>query len=127
MSGISFDTTGSFNNTERFLQSMQKLEIKSIIEPYAQRGVAALAAATPVESGLASESWGYEIVSDSETTAIYWTNTDIEDGFPVAVALQYGHATGTGGYVQGRDYINPAIRPIFDQIAEAVWKVVTSS
>lgn len=124
---ISFTSRGSFTNMERFLLRAQTIDIRSLVEPYAQRGVEALKAATPVDSGLAANSWGYEIESTKDTVTIKWINTDIENGFPVAVMLQYGYGTGTGGYVQGRDYINPAIRPIFDGIADGVWKVVTAA
>lgn len=124
---ISFRQRGSTRNMERFLASMSTLDIRQIVEPYAQQGVAALASATPVDSGVAAASWGYEIESSRGQTTIKWTNSDIENGFPVVIMLQYGHGTGTGGYVQGRDFINPAVRPIFDQIADAVWRVVTSA
>jgi len=89
--------------------------------------VAALASATPSDSGLAAASWGYEVSSKGGSHSITWTNTDVESGFPVAIMLQFGYATGTGGYVAGRDYINPAMRPIFDQIAYKVWRAVTSA
>lgn len=112
---------------ESFLSSMQHLDVPSIVESFAQEGVAALSAATPVDTGLAASSWGYEIETKDNITKIVWTNSDIENGFPVVIMLQYGHGTGTGGYVQGRDFINPAIKPIFDRIADGVWKVVTSS
>lgn len=124
---ISFRSRGSFDNFERFLRRSQTMNIRSIVEPYAQKGVEALRAATPVDTGLTAESWGYEIETTGDTVTIVWTNSNIENGFPVAVMLQYGYGTGTGGYVQGRDYINPAIRPIFDQIADGVWKVVTAT
>ena len=124
---ISFESKGSFKNTERFLQSMKKLDISKLVKPYAEAGVAALVSATPEDSGLAAHSWGYEIVKEKGSVVIYWTNKDIENGFPVAIMIQLGHGTGTGGYVQGRDYINPALRPIFDQIANEVWRVVTSA
>jgi hypothetical protein len=124
---ISFRSTGSTSKMESFLRRSQSLDIRSIVEPYAQEGVAALRAATPVDSGLAASSWGYRIESTRDTVKIVWTNTNIENGFPVAVMLQYGYGTGTGGYVQGRDYINPAVRPIFDKIADGVWRVVTSA
>lgn len=106
---------------------MQKLDISKLVQPYAQQGADALAAATPIDSGLAASSWGYEIHDSGSRVTITWTNDDIENGFPVAIMLQYGYSTGTGGYVQGRDYINPAIQPIFDRIADGVWKVVTSA
>lgn len=124
---FSISSSGSFSNTENFLRAMTKLRIQSILEAGGREGVAALAAATPVESGLAENSWDYEVSGGGGVYTITWTNSDIENGFPVAIMLQYGHGTGTGGYVQGRDYINPAIRPIFDKIANDVWKVVTSS
>lgn len=124
---MSFVSRGSTQHMESFLNSMQRMDVRGILEPLAQEGVAALAAATPVDTGLAASSWGYEIDVSAGSTKITWTNSDIENGFPVAIMLQYGHGTGNGGYVQGRDYINPAIRPIFDGIADAVWKVVTSS
>lgn len=124
---IRFRHRGSFKNLERFLSKMQRLDIAAAIEPLAQEGVRALRDATPRESGLAADSWDYKIVGSRYSVAVIWTNSDIEGGFPVAVMLQYGYGTGTGGYVQGRDYINPALRPIFDRIADEVWKVVTAA
>jgi hypothetical protein len=124
---FSFSSRGSFKNTESFLRNASHLNIASILSKYAQEGVVALASATPTESGLAAYSWGYEVSSDSGGFSITWTNSDVENGFPVAIMLQYGYGTGTGGYVAGRDYINPALRPIFDLIAEEVWKAVTSA
>lgn len=126
---ISFTSRGSFDRMESFLKSMLTLNdhIRSVVEPYAQQGVVALKDATPKDSALAAESWYYEIESTARHVTIRWCNRDIENGFPVAVMLQYGYGTGTGGYVQGRDYINPALKPIFDNIAEGVWKVVTTS
>jgi len=106
---------------------MRNLKIDSILQSAAQQGVAALAKATPRDSGLSANSWGFEIQKSSGGIMIGWTNSDVEEGFPVALMIQYGHGTGTGGYVQGRDYINPAMRPVFDQIAETVWKAVTSA
>ena len=125
--GISFSTSGSFNNTERFLKSIQKLNISTILHQAGAKGVAALSAATPKDSGLSAGSWDYTVEQTRSSATITWINTDVEGGFPVAIMLQYGHGTGTGGYVAGRDYINPAMRPIFDQIAESVWKAVTSA
>jgi hypothetical protein len=89
--------------------------------------VSALGQASPKDSGLASDSWDYQIERSGRAVTIKWTNSDVENGFPVAIMLQLGYGTGTGGYVQGRDYINPAMRPIFDSIAEQVWKAVTSA
>lgn len=127
MANISYQIHGSFKNTRAFLETMSKGDIFKNLETYAQEGVNALASATPVDTGLAASSWGYVIEKKNGVFSITWTNTNIENGFPVAIMLQYGHGTGTGGYVQGIDYINPAIRPIFDQIAERVWREVTSA
>lgn len=124
---FSISSSGSFSKTEKFLQTMAHLNVASILSKYAQEGVAALEIATPIKSGLTAHSWGYEVSASSGGYTIAWTNSDVENGFPVAIMLQYGYGTGTGGYVQGRDYINPAIRPIFDKIADEVWKAVTSA
>lgn len=124
---ISVSSSGSFKNTEAFLKKMSQLDIPSVLKTAGQKGVNALSAATPEESGRTAASWGYEISAKRGIYSITWTNSDVESGFPVAIMLQYGYGTGTGGYVRGRDYINPAIRPIFDSIADTVWKVVTSA
>lgn len=124
---ISYEVTGSTKRLESWLTAMTKLDIRGIMESCGQIGVSALASATPIESGLAAHSWGYEVSAKGGVYSITWTNSDNENGFPVAIMLQYGYGTGTGGYVQGRDYINPAIRPVFDKIADDVWKVVTSA
>ena len=124
---ITFTHSGSFDKTEKFLRKIQKLDIPSLIEKQAQRGVTALSNATPHDSGRVAASWGYEITKSKGRVVITWTNSDIENGFPVAIMIQYGHGTGTGGYVPGKDYINPALRPVFDDIIETVWKAVTSA
>lgn len=124
---LSFESSGSFKNTEQFLNSLGKFDVTSLLTGYAQEGVAALEAATPIDSGLAASSWGYKIERSRGATSIIWTNSDVENGYPVAIMIQYGHGTGTGGYVQGVDYINPALKPIFDKIATGVWKAVTSA
>lgn len=125
---VSFSSTGSFKNLEKFLATMTRQKsIYSKLDGLAAQGVAALAAATPVESGLAARSWSYEIKVTPTACYINWLNSDIENGYPVAVMIQLGHGTGTGGYVHGIDYINPALRPIFDNLANAAWKVVTSA
>lgn len=123
---ISFRQRGSLAKTEAYLRKLSKLDIPAILEKYGQEGVAALAQATPIDSGLAATSWGYVVETTSTGCSITWTNADIETDFPVAIMLQYGYATGTGGYVQGVDYINPAMRPIFDKISKAVDKAVKS-
>jgi hypothetical protein len=124
---VSFSSSGSTGKTEKFLAFILSGRMYSNLESYAERGRAALASATPVESGITAASWTYEIKRSAGGATITWKNTNLENGFPVAIMLQYGHGTGTGGYVQGRDYINPAIRPIFDEIANSVWRAVTSA
>lgn len=124
---VSLTSSGSFDRTDAFLKKMKNGDIFRSLEKYGQAGVAALAAATPVESGLAAASWTYEISRTRGAYSITWLNTNIENGFPVAIMLQYGHGTGTGGWVAGRDYINPAIKPVFDKIADEVWKAVKSA
>lgn len=118
--------SGNFNNVEKFLERVRKGEQFSVLDQYGRQGVEALARATPVDSGLTASSWTYEVKMTKGRPSITWKNTHVVSGVPVAILLQYGHATGTGGWVQGRDYINPAIQPIFDQIAADVWKQVTS-
>lgn len=118
---------GSFKKTERFLAKISKLAIMQVLESCAKDGVEALSRATPRDSGRAAYSWGYKVSKRGGVYSIVWTNSDVENGFPVVIMLQYGHGTGTGGYVQGEDFINPAIRPIFDKIADRVWKEVTSA
>ena len=124
---IRFTHRGSFNNIEKFLNRMTGQEYMNILDTCGQMGVEALRAATPVESGKTASSWTYEIVRGGGMTEIHWLNTNENKGVNIALILQYGHGTGTGGYVQGRDYINPAMQPVFDKIAEEVWRVVTSS
>ncbi len=123
---ISFSTSGSFSQTEALLNKMAKLDIVAILNRHGQEGVRALASATPVESGLAASSWGFVTEKTASGVSITWTNKDVETGFPVAIMLQFGYSTGTGGYVQGKDYINPAMKPIFDKIEDEVWKAVNS-
>ena len=118
---------GDFSKTEKFLNSISKKLYYRNLQKYAEQGVAALASATPIDSGETANSWGYEIRQTKNSVSIYWTNSNVNKGVPIAVIIQYGHGTRNGGYVQGRDYINPAMRPIFDKIAENVWKEVTSS
>lgn len=124
---ITFESSGSFVNVDRFLERMAKEEILSALTQYAELGVSALASATPSKSGATANAWSCEVTSKRNNYTITWSNSNVNDGVNVAVILQYGHGTGTGGYVQGRDYINPAIQPIFDKIADEVWKVVTSA
>jgi len=124
---LTISSSGSFKNTESFLKSMQRLNIISILNSCGDAGVQALSMATPVDSGQAASSWYYKVGGRNGKYNITWYNSDVENGFPVAIMLQYGYGTGTGGFVQGEDYINPAIRPIFNQIADKAWKAVTSA
>ena len=124
---VKISSKGSFKNTYKFLKFLSDWKIEQSLKKYAQKGVDALSAATPVDSGKTADSWGYEIEVSKGSAKIRWTNTNINDGVNIAVILQFGHGTGTGGYVEGRDYINPAIQPVFDEIADALWKEVTTA
>jgi hypothetical protein len=123
---ISWSSDGDFTKTEKWLRDLQKFDIKKYLESAGKKGVFALIAVTPKDSGIAANSWTYEIEVSRVSSTIWWKNTDLENGFPVALMLQYGHGTGTGGWVQGKDYINPAMRPVFDELSNAVWKAVTA-
>jgi hypothetical protein len=127
MDGITITQKGSFNNTETYLRKLQQADLFRTLDHYGNLGVNALSNATPVRTGLTASSWYYEIVTRRGYYSIRWKNSHIEHGIPIAIILQYGHGTRNGGYVQGRDYINPAIRPIFDQIAADAWREVTST
>lgn len=118
---------GSFHNVEAFLKRMKERQHLTPLAKYGPIGVAALKAATPVESAATAEGWYYEIIDKPGYFAIHWLNSNVEDPgrIPVAVLIQYGHGTRNGGYVQGLDYINPAMAPIFEQIATDMWKEVT--
>ena len=124
---IKFVHKGSFKNTEAFFKRSKKLKVETILNYYGIEGVKALQAATPKDTGKTSESWSYEIVEDSNGYGIYWKNSNVNKGIPIVVLIQYGHATGTGGYVEGIDFINPAMKSIFDDIADKAWKEVTGN
>ena len=124
---ISTSNSGSFKGTLAFLERMEKGKQFEDLHHYAREGVAALRNATPEDTGRAAGAWDYEIRKRKSSISIAWTNTDVEGGVNVIILLQYGHGTGTGGYVQGRDFINPTMRPIFDRIADNVWKHVTNA
>lgn len=117
---------GDFAKTEKLLKKSFGRNYKAVLETYARKGVSLLSAATPNESGETAASWGYEITQNGSSISVIWTNSHINKGVNIAIILQYGHATRNGGYVQGRDYINPALRPIFDEMANAAWKEITS-
>ncbi len=123
---IGITSNGDFNNTRNFLNRLLKGDIFSGLDRYGRIGVDALSKATPVDSSLTANSWTYRIIKDRRRPGIEWYNTNIAGDTSVAILIQYGHATGTGGYVAGRDFINPAMRPIFDRIADDVWKKVKS-
>lgn len=118
---------GSFDNTEQYLKRMKNADRLAVLNKYGSLGVNALSNATPTDTGLAASSWYYDIEQRPGYYSIRWHNRDIENGLPIIILIQYGHGTGTGGYVQGRDIIMPAIRPIFDQMAAEAWKEVTKA
>ena len=118
--------TGDFNKTLKFLNKASKGSVRRVLEYYGKKGAEALSAATPVDTGLTASSWGYEIQNTSTGYIIAFTNTNIQNGVPIALILQYGHGTRNGGWVQGRDYINPSIQPIFDKLANDAWREVAT-
>ena len=122
---ISFRQKGDFSKLNRYLEKVKASARLSILDKYGREGVAALASATPIDSGETANSWFYEISHDNGSATITFCNSNINQGVPIAIILQYGHGTGTGGWVEGRDYINPAIQPIFDKIVEEAWREVT--
>ena len=124
---IKFRHKGDFSKTTRFLERVKEKVHMGILDKYGQEGVAALASATPVDTGMTAKSWYYKIENSKGTAKITFYNSNVQNGIPIAVILQYGHATRNGGWVQGRDYINPAIQPIFDKIVNEAWKEVTKS
>jgi hypothetical protein len=124
--GISIKSKGDFKNLEKLLKKSIGKNYRSILEKYGAEGVRALASATPIDTGETAGSWYYEITQDKNSLSLTWKNSHVERGCNIAILLQYGHATGTGGYVVGRDYINPALQPIFDKLANDAWKEVTS-
>ena len=113
-------------DTKRYLHKLEKQGYLDILNAYGQKGVEALSQNTPKDSGKTAASWTYTVKASKDGATVEWSNTNLtKDGDPIAILLQYGHGTGTGGYVAGRDYINPAIQPIFDEFADQLWKVVT--
>lgn len=121
---IHFNQKGDFSNVLKYLNGLKGRRYRDILEKYAKEGVEALRSNTPVDSGVTADSWGYEIVTTRKGFSINWTNSKVVDGVPVVILLQYGHATRSGSFVEGRDFINPAMKPIFDNIAESLWKEV---
>lgn len=124
---ISIESSGNFKNIEAILDNIFHHDLLATLHMYGVRGVAALKNATPKDSGETANSWYYEVDVGRTSSTIRWKNSNIVDGVPIAIILQYGHATGNGGYVQGVDYINPALKPIFQSIADTAWKDVTKN
>ena len=122
---ISFRQKGDFKKLNSYLERLEEVIKLGKLNKYGERGVSALSSATPVDTGLTASSWEYSINREKDSVSISFENTNINNGVSIAILLQYGHGTRNGGYVQGRDYINPAIQPLFDQIAEEAWKEVT--
>ena len=122
---IIFRQKGDFSKLSRYLERVKEAARIGVLDKYGREGVAALASATPVESGKTAGSWYYEIKRQNGSVSIIFKNSNINKGVPIAIILQYGHGTGIGGWVEGRDYINPAIQPIFDRIADEAWREVT--
>ena len=122
---IKFKHKGDFKKTFGFLQRAKRREFYDMLDRYGEEGVAALSSATPIDTGLTSKSWRYEIEKEKDSIAIVWYNDNVHEGVNIALILQYGHGTPSGHYVRGKNYIKPAIKPIIDQIEEAVWKEVT--
>lgn len=122
---ISFRHKGDFSKVTRFLERAKEVIHLGDLDKYAKRGVDALASATPVDSGVTAQSWHYDIINKKDRVAITFYNSNVQNGVPIAIILQYGHGTRNGGWVEGRDYINPAIQPIFDEIVNDAWREVT--
>lgn len=122
---ISFTQKGDFSKTKKFLARVKKLSSLGIFDEYGKAGVKALSEHTPRDSGVTANSWYYKVEISKSGVNISWYNTNKNNGFDVAIMLQYGHGTGSGGYVKGIDYINPAMKPIFDKLANEIWREVT--
>ena len=126
MGGITLEASGNYSQTTTWLQRIGRMSIEQQLRRYGLKGVKALAPSTPVGTGKTASSWSYTVSQKGDNWVLSWNNSNIVRGTPIAIILQYGHVTGTGGWVQGRDYINPAIKPIMDEIAEGVWRTVTN-
>lgn len=124
---ITINHYGDFKKLTNFLEKMKRMFDVSILDKYGREGVAALSAATPIDSGKTASSWTYEIKDIKDGVTLTFNNANIQNGVPIAIILQYGHGTRNGGWVEGRDYINPAIQPVFDKLANEAWKEVIGS
>lgn len=126
MAGVRFEINGDFSGLDRFVKNIKERRYSEVLDRIGRKGVDALANATPVKSGLTAASWGYEVHQSKGKSEIVFTNSNIVHSVNIAIILQYGHGTGTGGYVAGRDYINPALAKTFDQLADEAWRAVTN-
>lgn len=124
---INISHSGNFDNITRFLEKMSKRDAMSILHKYGKKGIELLRESTPMDTGETANSWGYEVVNENGRYRIYWTNDNVHDGVYIAIILQYGHATKNGGYVEGIDYINPALEEVFNEMAEELWKEVVNA
>lgn len=126
MTGIRVEVNGDFSGLDRFITNIKEQRYLKVLDRIGRRGVDALSNATPVDSGATATAWGYEVHRSKYRSEIIFTNSNVNDGVNIAIILQYGHGTGTGGYVAGRDYINPALAKTFDQLADEAWRAVTN-
>lgn len=126
MTGIRVEVNGDFSGLDRFITNIKEQRYLKVLDRIGRRGVDALSNATPVDSGVTAASWGYAVHRSKHRSEIIFTNSNVNDGVNIAIILQYGHGTGTGGYVAGRDYINPALAKTFDQLADEAWRAVTN-
>jgi hypothetical protein len=124
---ITVTSHGSFKKTEDFLQKMSRFEPSEVVSSGARAGVQALSIATPADTGRTASCWDYELTRSGKTFSITWVNRNVVNGVNVATLIQHGHGTGTGGYVPGRDFINPAMKEVFKNVTEQVWKEVTKA
>ena len=121
---ITVESKGNFDNTEKLLKRIKSRDYLKVLDKFGQQGVTALSGATPTRSGKTASSWDYKVQVSGGGVTLQWTNSNINNGVSIAIILQYGHGTRNGGYVVGRDYINPAMRPLFDKMADEAWKAV---
>jgi hypothetical protein len=121
---VTVETTGSFKNTEKFLKRARRMDIRKKLERYGELGVEALAAETPVDSGVTAASWSYEIEETKDGISIYWTNSAKAGSTPIVILIQYGHATRNGGWVEPNDFISPITQNLFKEMADKIWKEV---
>ena len=126
MTGIRVEVNGDFSGLDRFITNIKEQRYLKVLDRIGRRGVDALSNATPVDSGATAAAWGYEVQRSKHRSEIIFTNSNVNNGVNIAIILQYGHGTGTGGYVAGRDYINPALAKTFDQLADEAWRAVTN-